>query len=270
MVRTRSPSSRYSEHPVRAPNVVPRRPPVLLSVIALLASLAGCGAPGVHFTTKLAAGFAPAHPTVSVLGVYKDGQMNSDAWDTVAPRVSRSLGVSGCIAAYSEPLLSTSGVLSSAIDDYARANGPTDELLAQLAPAARGELVLVMTIAGKLPVKQPGSPLAGGGTPQPNLGGGSRGGGMGGPGGGGRGGRMRGPGAGETDTNELDVSASLFSIAQGRSVALYGMQYSGESVDDAITQFADHLARSLPGAQCAGWNWEAKIDPDRIRKSIDQ
>jgi hypothetical protein len=254
---------------LRAPNAVPTPPLVLLSAIASLASLAGCGAPGVHFTTKLADGFAPAHPTVSVLGVYKDGQMNSDAWDTVAPRVSRALGASRCVAAYSEPLLSTSGVLSSAIDDYSRANGPTDELLAQLAPAAKGELVLVMTIAGKLPVKQTGSPLGGGGAPQPSLGGGSRGGGMGGPGGGGRGGRMRGPAAGEADTNELDVSASLFSIAQGRSVALYGMQYSGDSVDDAIAQFANQLARSLPGAQCAGWDWDAKIDPDRIRQSID-
>ena len=194
--------------------------------------------------------------------------MNSDAWDTVATPVSRSLGANRCEAAYSGELLLRSGALSSAIDDYARSNGPTDELLAQLAPAAKGDLVLVMTIAGKLPVKQSSSPLAGGATPTPSLGGGgARGGGMGGAG---PGGRTRRSSSTSTDTNELDLSASLFSVAQGRSVALYAMQYSGDSVDDAIAQFAEQLARSLPGAQCAGWDLDAKIDVQRIRQGIDR
>ena len=138
--------------------------------------------------------------------------MSSDAWDTVAPPVSRSLGASRCVAAYSEALLASNGALSSAIDDYARSNGPTDELLSQVASAAKGELVLVMTIAGKLPVKQSNG-LQGDGSPAPSIGGGSRGAGMGGPG---PGGRMRRPMAGASDTNELDISASLYSVAQRR------------------------------------------------------
>jgi hypothetical protein len=180
--------------------------------------------------------------------------------------VSRSLGASRCVAAYSEALLASNGALSSAIDDYARSNGPTDELLSQLAPAAKGELVLVMTIAGRLPVKQSNA-LQAGGSPAPNIGGGSRGAGMAGPG---PGRRMRRPMSGEGDTNELDISASLYSVAQRRSVALYGMQYSGDSVDDAIARFADQLGRSLPGAQCAGWDWDAKVDAEHIRQSVDR
>jgi hypothetical protein len=242
----------------------PRR--VLRGPVAFIAWSIACGTSGVHFNSKLASDFTPAHRTVSVLGVYKDGQMSSDAWDTVAPPVSRSLGASRCVAAYSAPLLASNGALSSAINDYARSNGPTDELLAQLAPAAKGELVLVMTIAGRLPVKQSNA-LQGSGSPAPNIGGGSRGGGMGGPG---PGGRMRRPMSGEGDTNELDMSASLYSVAQRRSVALYGMQYSGDSVDDAIARFADQLGRSLPGAQCAGWDWDAKVDAEHIRQSVDR
>ncbi len=268
MARARSRCSRYAEGQLRAPIAVLRS---LLALLGTVASLSACGTPGARFTTKFAAGFDPAHHMVSVLGVYKDGQMNSDAWETVAPQVSRSLGANHCVAAYSEPLLMSHGALSAAIDDYARSNGPTDELIAQLAPAAKGELVLVMTIAGKLPIKQNSSPLAGGATPTPSLGGSQRsgmGGGMGGGAGGG--GRMRGPPPGGGDTNELDVSASLFSVAQGRSVALYAMQYSGDSVDDAIAQFAAQLAKSLPGAQCVSWDWDAPIDAERIRQSIDR
>jgi hypothetical protein len=71
------------------------------------------------------------------------------------------------------------------------------------------------------------------------------------------------------DTNVLDISASLFSIAQGRSVALVSMEYSGTSVDDALSKFSMKLGRSLVGVSCVGWNWDSKIDADRIRKSID-
>jgi hypothetical protein len=68
----------------------------------------------------------------------------------------------------------------------------------------------------------------------------------------------------------LDVSASIFSVPQARSVALVAMQYTGKSVDDAMAKFAARLAQSLPSVACVGWNWEAKIDPERIRQSIDQ
>jgi hypothetical protein len=50
-----------------------------------------------------------------------------------------------------DALVSSNAALASAVDEYARADGPTDDLLAQLAPAAQGDLVLVLTFAGKLP-----------------------------------------------------------------------------------------------------------------------
>jgi hypothetical protein len=86
------------------------------------------------------------------------------------------------------------------------------------------------------------------------------------------GGRRRGRGQGaaqgqERDPNELDISASLFSVKQNRAVALVGMQYRGESVEDALTRFADKLAETVPELKCTGWNFNVNIDPKQIRPS---
>ena len=221
---------------------------------------AACGPADARFSTRVASDFAPGHHRVSVLGVFKNGQMSSDAWVAMAPRVAPAFGASACEAAYSDALLSTNGALSSAIDDYARANGPADELVAQLAPAAKGDLVVIFTLSGQLPGPKSKAP-AGGGNPAP------------GPAGGGRHGRRAsntGPGFAGPDTNELDISASIFSVPLHRSVGLVSMQYYGASVDDAVAKFSDRLASVLPAAQCDGWDWTATIDPDRIRQSIDQ
>ena len=75
--------------------------------------------------------------------------------------------------AYGDALLSTNGALSSAIDDYARANGPADQLVAQLAPAAKGDLVVIFTLSGQLPVPK-AKATAGGGNPAAGPAGGGR------------------------------------------------------------------------------------------------
>jgi hypothetical protein len=234
-----------------------------LFLIALLA----CDEGDAHFTTKLASDFTPAHRTVSVLGVYKDGRMSSDGWQALAPRVAPALGAANCDVGY-EILRSANGALADAIDEYARANGPTDDLLVQLTPAAKGDLVLVLTFAGELPqrMSDAGAPPRAPPPSAPRGRGGGRMGGMRGAS------HMRGSARSEStaDTNLLDISASLFSVSQTRSVALVAMRYSGKSVDDAIAKFAAQLARAFPDAVCVGWNWGAHIDPELIRQSIDQ
>jgi hypothetical protein len=222
---------------------------------------AACGPADARFSTHVASDFAPGHHRVSVLGVFKNGQMSADGWLAMAPRVAPAFGASTCEAAYGDALLTTNGALSAAIDDYARANGPADELVAQLAPAAKGDLVVVFTLSGQLPVPKSKAP-AGGGNPA-----------AGPAGGGGRHGRHAsntGPGFVGPDTNELDISASIFSVPLHRSVGLVSMQYYGASVDDAVAKFSDRLASVLPAAQCDGWDWTAKVDADQIRQSIDQ
>ncbi len=238
-----------------------------LSLLILLSFVsASCDESDAHFSVKFASDFSPARHTVSVLGVYKDGQMSADGWETLASRVGPAIGAGDCEVGYNT-LAATNGALADAIDSYAQADGPTDDLLAKLAPAAKGDLVLVITFAGKVPVHGTDggtahaqqTPAAVGGR------GGGRRGGMGG-------GRSRGQSRPESpeDTNLLDISASVFSVSQARSVAQVEMQYTGTSIDDAITRFAAKLRESLPNTVCAGWNWGTTIDPEAIRKSIDE
>jgi hypothetical protein len=198
---------------------------------------------------------------VSVLGVYKDGQMSSEAWAGIGPRLASWLGDAQCPIGYASAANQADGKLVSAIDDYARANGPTDELMTQLAPAAKGDLILIVTLAGRPPTPEKATPLNGDTSA-------SAGGGMGGRN------RSAPPPGSERrshapDTNLLDIVASLFSVSKQHSVAEVAMQYSGETVDDALAKFAQKLAATLPGATCTGWDWNARVDADRIRQGAE-
>ena len=215
--------------------------------------LASCQ-PSTRFETKFVSDFNPSGHVVSVLGVYKDGRMSSDAWGQYAPRIERALGGGPCEIGYGSGFARTNGGLTMAIDDYTRANGPTDNLLAQLTPAARGDLIMVLIVDGQLPTPvkislandahsqgtgtslRPGTPGA------------------------------RGQGRNAADPDVLEVSASLYSVAQHHSVALVGMQYSGGNIDEATAKFAAELSLSLPRAVCSGWSWSDGVDPEQIRK----
>jgi hypothetical protein len=238
--------------------------PLGLGLLLLLLLAAGCQHEAIYATT-FAPDFSPPHHVVSVLGVYKDGKMSSEAWDAIDARVSRALGEARCEAAYTEIATSPNHALWSAIDEYTLANGPTDDLLAKIAPAARGDLVLVVIVAGKLPTPEKikvqdenqNRRAAGNMAPQGSMGGGGGVPSTHGP--------MFRPHAPPASVDRLDLSASLFSVSKAASVALVALEYSGESVDEAIAGFTAKLASALPGATCTGWNWEAKIDPEAIR-----
>jgi hypothetical protein len=251
----------------RRANAHVRLAPLLSALLALIAlASVSCDEGDAHFLIKFASDFSTAKHTVSVLGVYKDGQMSADGWEALAPRVGPAICAGDCEVGYNT-LASTNGALADAIDAYAQADGPTDDLLTKLAPAAKGDLMLVITFAGKLPAH--GTDGGAARSQQTSAATGGRGGGRrGGMGGG----RTRGASQSETpkDTNMLDISASLFAVSQARSVAQVAMQYTGTSIDDAVTRFAAELHESLPNTLCAGWNWWTAIDPEAIRKSIDQ
>lgn len=224
----------------------------------LLAAALACGTPETQFAARFAPDFQPARHTISILGVYKDGQMSSEAWDAIRPRLEPLLGGRGCEIACGAPLASVDSRLSTAIEDYARANGPTDELLVQLGPAAQGDLILVLTEAGKLP--SPEKKVSVVDSPSPR--------GPGPTGSGGRGGLSvfgSDHPSGPEDHDLLQLSASLFSVPQGRSVALVDLQYRGTSVEEAASEFSAKLARSLPESSCRGWSWDTKVDAERIR-----
>lgn len=198
-------------------------------------------------TVKYAAGFDPGRHNVSIFGVYKDGRMNSEAWGGIAGRISNALGHSACEAGYGTAAFPADRDVTTAIDDYTTSNGPTDDLLAQVAPAAAGDSVMVVTIAGRLPVPmkvhvqdQHQAPVAGRGP-------------------------LRGHRDKDVDLNELQLTAQIFSVAQSKTVALVNLDYTGQSMDEAMDKFVAQVGESLAGSRCAGWNLDAKLDVEKIR-----
>jgi hypothetical protein len=234
-----------------------------LSVIAV----AGCGGGDSAVQSRFAPDFAATSHTVSVFGVYRDGQLSSESWLTLGPRISSALGASRCEAAYAEPLVTSRAAMWSSVEDYARSNGPTDELLGQLAPAANGDLILVLTVAGHIPEKRSNGGVNSEPMPTVNPSGMGGRGGMGGGMSGGAGGHATQESSHSgTSGDALDLAASLYSVSAGHSVGLVSLEYQGQSADEAIAQLAASLAQSLHGATCVGWNWGAKIDEDRLRQ----
>jgi hypothetical protein len=217
-----------------------------------------------QFTTRFASDFVPSRHVVSVLGIFKDGQMSEEAWESIGAKLSAPFGGT-CDNAYGA-LVSSNQVLSTAIADYVRANGPGDELLEQLAPAATGDLILVFTVAGHVNTKAPPAPdtsAVAGGSPMTGTGGKYRGMRPGGSSG------ARGM-ARPSPTAAFEVSASLYSVHDKRSVGLLAMQYDGASLDEALQRMAAKVGVTLPGAKCGGWDWKAPVDDNRIRALIEQ
>ncbi len=234
--------------------------PALLG-LGLLTACAG----STQITTRYAPDFAHTPHTVSVLGVFKDGRMNADAWAQLGPGLSASLG-GRCQAGY-DALASTNQGLSAAIDDVARANGVGDDLLERLAPAATGDLVLLVTVAGQVATgTEPGpdtSLVAGG----PPVTGGNKYRGMSVP---------RGPTGSLnknrpiTDGTAFEIALTLYSVSQRRSVGSLQMLYNGPSVDDAVARISARMREELPGSTCSTWNWSAPIDEHAIRELVER
>jgi hypothetical protein len=217
----------------------------------LLAGSASCASDGPSFVVNYAPGFVRDGASVSVLGIFRDGRMSPEAWDELGPRFSAALHKDECDVAIGTRLRAQQPAVFAAFDASARAEGITDELLDKVAPAAAGDSVLVIIVAGRVRgAKDAGK---GSGAPAVSTGAGGRAGRRGGP-------TPRSAPApshhGAHDTNVLEISASLFSKRQHESVAMVAMTYTGTSEEEALARFVEKLAAAFPGAVCAGWNAE--------------
>jgi hypothetical protein len=136
-------------------------------------------------------------------------------------------------------------------------NGVTDALLAQLAPAAQGDAILLVQISGSPQHSGdsgPPSAAAMGGRGRAGLQGGAFGGGA----------QQIGPAPSGADSG-FQIYAVFVSVADKRSVAEIRMSYGGKRVDDALEQFNQRAALEFPGTKCRGWNWAGHIDPAAIK-----
>jgi hypothetical protein len=217
----------------------------------VVATSAGC-LPDTAFTVNISPEFPRSGSSVSVFGVFNDGQMNPRSWDYLKQRLAPPFNKETCEVAYGDKLVNTLPAVSSAVDDFARTNGVTDELLDQFAPMAKGDAIMLITVAGHIPLAER-HVVPGAETPQPK-----------GTGGQGTPDRRKNP-----DRNEFELSASFFSVRLHRSVALVDMTYRGQSVDQAFARFAARLAAEMPNSSCSGWNWDVRVDDKRIHDLIE-
>jgi hypothetical protein len=223
---------------------------LLLSWIAL-----GCGG-GAEFQVQYAPGATRQGAHISVFGIKRDGLMSRAGWDALSPELSAPFGAKRCAVAYSDELFGTKAELAEAIERYVRENGVTDVLLDELAPAAQGDTILLVTSAGR--PRTAGSDAAGPEVAAP------RGRGMSG---GRRGAATRGVRP-DTDKPSADyqLTALFFGVREHKTVAVVEMNYTGTSGEEAIAEFRNRLESEFSGASCAGWNFSVEIDPLKIRK----
>lgn len=236
-------------------------------VALLLAALALAGCSKDAFRVRYAPSFTRGGQHVSVFGIKRDGMLSPSGWAVLGPDTIAPFSELGCEVGFSDSSLHTAPALAAAISEYVRVNDVTDTLLDQLAPAAKGDTLLLLTIAGH-PPEASGNGLSG----MPYQPGGStaqrsRMSGLGGGGGGhGQGAASKPSEFEETaDDNALLVSARLFSVHEHRSVGLIELRYTGTSIDQALRDFTQRFQAELPGAMCSSWNWSALGD-DAVHK----
>ena len=237
---------------------------LVMSFACVVLAVGSCADPNSQFATRLAPDFAPDKHLVSVFGIFKDGRMSPDTWEEVGGRLSTAFSSGSCRAEYSGDLLAANASLSSAIDDYVRANGIGDELLDAIAPAATGDLVVAFSVAGSVSGAQSQIDYDAQHPTAPNamMRGNSRIAGANAPM------NARGPRSplspGEEATG-LDLSASIFSVPLHRSVAIVQMRYLGQSMGEALQQFAAKLGSTLPGSRCGAWDQAILLDEKKVR-----
>ena len=234
------------------------------------------GTPGCFnefdYRTDFTSGFTRGAHRVSVLGVFKDGRMNFESWEVLAPAFSAAFG-GKCGSGYDEQFVNEHSALAAAIDDVARADGLGEDLLTEIAPAASGDVVAVFTLAGRVekahvdvrePAPSGGSGGMGPGGSNANAGGAA----------GALGARIpmahRGKNATDTNIATLSVSATLYSVSQKKTVGVVELEYTGENAQDAIAHFAAKIRDYMPGSTCNGWNWAVPIDEHRVRDLVER
>jgi len=219
---------------------------------AALSALLACAGEDSQLTAHVAPELARAAPhPIAVFGVFRDGRMNTKAWDDLSSKLG-VLGLEPCTAVYDADLVTSAGDLASAIDDYTRSYGVTDTLLGAIGAAAKSDLILVFAVSGALPSKHtasedtprpPPSPYR---APRTSYAA--------------RAGPRRDPGA-------LEVTATLYSTSLHAGVAAVTLRYTGTSENEAFAQLDAKLKDLFPAASCAGWDLGGHpLDPAAVRR----
>ncbi len=255
----------------------------------LLCTIAACATPGegqpeVHIVPKPDATRPEA---LSVFGIFRNGRMSPEAWEDFGKALSTPFSEGICQAAYDIVFTDANPDLAAAIDDYTKENGVSDELLAKLAPLAKGDTILLIAIDGQLPkpaaasMEKPAKPAQDpsssgqgndGGSGAGQGGGRGMGRGGGGMGRGGMGGRrtqMAPAQHAAPDKGSWELTAYLYSVRLRQSTKQVELKQQGQDIDGALKLFVAKLGTEIPGVPCRGWDRSMRIDIDSIRKLGD-
>ena len=259
--------------------------------LLVASALAACATPGegqpqVNATP---APDASKPEAVSVFGIFRNGRMSPEAWEDFGKALSEPFSQGICQAAYDVVFTNANPDLASAVDDYTKENGVSDELLFKLAPLAKGDTILVIAINGQLPkpaadtrVAKPSKPAqnqsssgqgnyggsgAGqGGGPWGGRGMGRGGGGMGRGGMGGRNPSSASAGHAKPDKGFWELTAYFYSVRLHQSTRQVDLTQQGQDIDGDLKLFAAKLGTEIPGVPCLGWDRSAKVDSESVRK----
>lgn len=220
--------------------------PRILLGIALAASAASCEG-GTQATARYAPDFSPAQKSVAVFGVFQAGRMSPEAWQPLSAKVSAALHHEGpCPAAFGEALRRADADLYAKIDEDVAQNGVADEIVETVAGKTDADLIVTFSVHGRAQSGRAPSVADGRGRfADPAMAGrraGEAGGGLR------RHGRSRG-----VSWSGLEISASLYSVKEKRSVGRIAIQHAGGNVEEAVTLFAKKLSEELSGSTCRGW-----------------
>src|SRR5262249_21142209 len=148
--------------------------------------------------------------------------------------------------AYGEATLSALPQLMAAIDSYVRENGVSDALLRVLAPAAKGDTIMLISVSGRAQRSSGGGSSTQAALPPSGRGGGGRGGRRM------RGGmpENRGSGSNEQSAAPYTLSASFYAIEDAEAKGLIELEYTGSDGDEAQALFRERLDTEFPGSHC--------------------
>jgi len=277
------------EHYRREKVVVLARQSVSWSVLAA-SVLAACATPGESQPVVNVAPVPEATKpeAVSFFGIFRNGRMSPEAWEDFGKVLSTPFSHGICKAAYDIIFTDADPQLADAIDDYAKENGVSDELLEKFAPLSQGDTILLIAMDGQLPklaaspekASKPTQDPASSGSGQGNYGGsgasqggagpgGSRGMGHGGGGRGGMGGRRGQSGPApqpKSDKGSWELTAFLYSVRLHKSTGQVDLKQQGQDIDGDLKLFAAKLGTEIPGVPCRGWDRGIKVDAEAVRK----
>jgi hypothetical protein len=211
-------------------------------------SVVGCGS-DVELTVNHVPGYSGRNVAVSALGVFKNGRMDTGAWEEWQPVISGAIVNGKCDPAFDARMEKGAPALFTLLDESAKDEGITDEILDRVGPSARGGAILVIESFGRPPPKKGASadaPPESKPAPQQQ------------PRGRGRGrGRMPVDSAEQREPprEKFEVSVGVYSVQAHEVVASVHLQYA-DTNKDALGAFSAKLRETLAGVTCTGWIWQ--------------